>query len=296
METSSPGSSPENEFSGRSSGTVVQSGRIEEVHVYPSDVARFLPPRQLPPLTSLFIERQADARWLDEQWARASAHHTNALFVISGPAGIGKTCLANSWLRQHTNDFPDGQLYADLAGRFPLHEAELDDILNGFLRALGVPSDRVIVPRAERVALLRTITHDRRVCVLLDNAFSAADVRVLAIAAPGCATVVTTRESMHSLLVDGAHLRRLAPWCSESGVEFLLRMLGEDPRVANEPDAIRRVVDLCGGVPLALGAAAVELARWPRWRIEHFVEVKARYPKRLRFLMAEADLFGVRAR
>lgn len=277
-----------NEFSGRSSGTVVQSGRIEQMHVYATDPPHAISPRQLPPITSLFTGRQRNAEWLDDQWARAAAQGAGALFVISGTAGVGKTSLATSWLQAHAEEFPDAQLYADLAGYSQPKPVESADILAGFLCALGVAPDRVPSRLAERVALLRTVTHGRRVCVLLDNALSAAQVRILAVIAPNCATLVTTRSTISGLTMDGAIFHQLDPWHADTGVAFIQRALG-DARVAQEPDAARRVAELCGGLPLALGVAAAKLAARPRWTIGRLADALARDGERLEILDVGKD-------
>ena len=278
----------ENEFSGNSSGTVVQSGRIEQVHFHASDPARPGPPRQLPPITSLFTGRREDGDWLDEQWNQAQSDRTGALLVISGTAGVGKTALAVAWSLAHSQEFPDGQLYADLGGYSQQQPITAEDILGGFLRALGVAPDRVPARLAERVALLRTITHGSRVCVLLDNAISAAQVRILAITAPGCATLVTTRDSISGLTMDGARFHQLDPWRAETGVAFIRRALGEE-RVQGEPDAALRVAELCGGLPLALGVAAAKLASRPRWTLGRLAKALEHDGERLSLLDVDED-------
>jgi len=263
MDRRGTGPSSGNELSGRVSGTVMQFGRIDQAHFHGDGPSRIGPPRQLPPITTLFTGRREDCDRLDRQWEQAGADRTGVLFVISGTAGVGKTSLAIAWSQAHSGEFPDGQLYADLAGYSQQRPADSEDILGGFLRALGVAPDRVPAQLAERVALLRTITHERRVCVLLDNAVSAAQVRVLAMTAPGCATLVTTRGSISGLTMDGARFHQLDPWRAETGVAFIQRALGEE-RVREEPDAARRVAELCGGLPLAIGVAAAKLASRPR--------------------------------
>lgn len=280
---------PGNEFSGRSSGYVLQSGRIDEVHYHGvAGGAPAGPPHQLPPATSLFTGRAADAEWLTTQWAGARAQDTGALLVVSGTAGVGKTTLALSWLRAHRADFPDGQLYADLAGYSLPDPVEPAEVLGGFLRALGVGPEAVPVRLAERVALLRTVSSGLRVCLLLDNALSAAQVRILALTAPGCATLVTTRSAISGLTMDGARFHQLEPWRAATGVAFLQRALGEN-RVTAEPEAARRVAELCGGLPLALGVAAAKLASRPRWTIHRLAEALARDGARLGLLDVGQD-------
>ena len=277
-----------NEFSGRSRGSVVQSGRIEQLNMYAAESAPFGPPMQLPPPTPLFMGRGDDLAWFGEQWRRSVSAGAGALFVVSGTAGVGKTSLALAWLHDRAEEFPDGQLYADLSGytaRVPDSPAE---VLSGFLRALGIAPERVPMGLAERVALFRTVTRGIRVCVLLDNAVSAAQVRVLTAASQGCATVVTTRGTIGGLMMDGARFRRVEPWSSATGAEFVERALG-DERSAMEPEAVQRVVELCGGLPLALSVAAARLASRPRWQIGRLAEALERDGARLEALAVGED-------
>jgi tetratricopeptide (TPR) repeat protein len=271
-----------NEFSGNSQGPVVQSGRIDHVHFHAPSSPLSVTPRQLPPITALFTGRDEDYGWLDRQWSEVRTNQSGALFVISGTAGVGKTSLAIAWLRAHAADFPDGQLYADLGG-YSQQPRSPEDVVGEFLRALGVAAEQVPARLAERVALLRTLTHRSRMCVLLDNALSAAQVRVLAITAPGCATVVTTRDSISGLTMDGARFHQLDPWRAETGVAFIRRALGED-RVRDDPAAARRVAELCGGLPLALGVAAAKLASRPRWTLGRLAQALEQEGERLGLL------------
>lgn len=282
------GPSLSNEFSGNSSGTVVQSGRIDQVHFHTADSAHSTTPRQLPPITSLFTGRREDREWLDRRWEEALADQAGALLVVSGTAGVGKTTLAIAWLQAHGSDFPDGQLYADLGGYSQQQPISSEDVVGELLRALGVAREQVPARLAERVALLRTITNRRRICVLLDNALSAAQVRVLAITAPGCVTLVTTRDSISGLTMDGARFHHLDPWRAETGVAFIRRALGEE-RVRDDPDAARRVAELCGGLPLALGVAAAKLASRPRWTIGRLAQALEQEGERLGLLDVDEE-------
>jgi tetratricopeptide (TPR) repeat protein len=241
-------------------------------------------------MSVLFIDRREDFEWVDRQWERNTREAAGALVVLSGTAGVGKTSLALAWLHRRAGEFPDGQLYVDLGGYSPVGAAAPVDVLGTLLRALGVLPEAVPVSTAERTALLRTVTHGRKIAILLDNALSAAQVRILAVRATDCVTFVTTRGALSGLAMDGARLYRLEPWGAETGVELMRRMLGEE-RVGAEPQAALDVARLCGGLPLAVGVASAKLAGRPHWPISRLAETLALAgdARRLEVLALDAD-------
>lgn len=218
-------------------------------------------PRQLPPVTARFIGRQTDRQALDDLRARRPEHAPQVL-VISGLAGVGKTTLATHWLHELADDFPDGQLYADLGGQTADGErgpASPSVVLEAFLVALGASS--VPAGIAQRSALWRSTTSGLRLAVLLDSAFTAAQVRPLLLGTPTGLTVVTSRSNLTGLQADGASVYRLAGLPAESAVELLA--VGGGTRVAREPTAAREVVRLCGHLPLTVALASAQLAMRP---------------------------------
>jgi len=280
-----------NDLSGQVVGSVLQAGSVRDVHFHSTAVPAVPavnPPRQLPPVTALFTGRKEDLTWLNQQWLHATGIGIGALLVVSGTAGVGKSSLALAWLRGRMSEFPDGQLYVDLGGYSPGGPMAPAEVVAGFLRALGVPPERIPAQPAERSSLLRTTTHGQRISILLDNAVSAAQVRTLALTSPGCATLVTTRGTLSGLTMDGARFHRLEPWRAQTGVALMQRMLGEE-RIAAEPEAALLVAQLCGGLPLALGVAAAKLTSRPRWRIARLAEALAQDGHRLEALTDDED-------
>lgn len=247
-------------------GPTVQARDVQgDIHIHPPAVPggpRLPVPRQLPPVRTRLVDREADVRALDTLRARQPAHAPQ-LMVVSGFAGVGKTTLVSRWLHEQTDSFPDGQLYADLAGHHaegesgPVHAST---VLEGFLRALGAPS--VPADTAQRIALWRSLTAGLRLAVLLDNAYTAAQVRPLLLGAPTGLTVVTSRSQLTGLLADGAAVHRLGALTTESAVE-LLTVGGGGQRVVQDLEAARRVVALCACLPLAVCLASAQLALRP---------------------------------
>jgi DNA-binding SARP family transcriptional activator len=216
-------------------------------------------PRQLPHDNAKFVGRRNELAALDELTGPVgstvdSARPPTVIVTIDGVAGTGKTTLAVHWAHRMTSRYPDVQLYLNLRGHCagsvrPAAAAE------SMLRSLGIPAGRVPATLDERSALLRSTLAGRRCLVLLDDARDAGQVRAL-IPGAGALVIVTSRDQLPELSIrDGAQrlsLRQLGP---ADAIE-LLGMAAGPQRVAAEPQAARQLVELCGGLPLALAVVA----------------------------------------
>jgi hypothetical protein len=110
-------------------------------------------PRQLPAASPHFTGRDAELMTLSARLERANGTgRPAAVFVITGPAGVGKTALAIHWAHRVAGEFPDGQLHVDLRGFAPAG-SPLDpaDVLHAFLQALGVRPEAVPARRGPHV-------------------------------------------------------------------------------------------------------------------------------------------------
>lgn len=208
-------------------------------------------PRQLPPDPPDFVNRDelvAEGTWLLGRGPGRAAR----VVVICGPGGIGKTALARRIAHLSSEHYPDGQLHMELRGTGD-QPAEPDEVLAQFLRALGEPA--VPETRAERVATYRTLLASRRVLVVLDDAADEAQIRDLVPASPACGVLVTARRRLPE--IDGAHhLPPLSPLPPAAATELFLRVAGNSGiDLRGELDRVAQVVDLCGGLPLALRIA-----------------------------------------
>lgn len=226
-------------------------------------------PRQLPAVTADFTGRDSELALLDAAGA-------TPVVTIDGAAGVGKTALAVRWARRVAGRFPDGQLFVNLRGHAPGSPLSAFGALAQFLRALGVPPDRLPLDVDEAAALYRSMLAESRVLIVLDDARGPDQVRPLLPGNPGCTVVITSRNRLGGLVAkDGARRLALDVLDPRTAVELLSRLLGAQ-RVAREPEAAADLARLCTHLPLALRISAANLANHPLRPIaEHAGELRA---------------------
>ena len=95
-------------------------------------------------------------------------------------------------------------------------------VLDQFLRALGVAPTRIPEDEEERVSLYRSVMHGRKALVLLDNAHDSAQVRPLLPPSGPAFTLITSRSRMSGLAVnEGVERIILKTFDPESAVGLL---------------------------------------------------------------------------
>lgn len=257
-------------------------------------------PRQLPGIPRNFAGRELDLVRLDALLpdvggpAPAPAPAGTpapVVAVVSGTPGVGKTTLAVVWAHRVKHLFPDGQLYVNLRGYDRDPPATAGDVLDGFLRALNVAADRIPPTTEGRAALFRSLVDGRRMLIVLDNAGSSEQVRPLLPGSSSCLVVVTSRIRMTGLAVSvGAFQIDLGMLSTDDAVTLLRGLLGE-PRAAAEPEALRQVARLCGGLPLALRLVGQRAAVRPIGQLVELVTELIAEPRPLDVLSACDDEF-----
>ncbi|KAB8163708.1 tetratricopeptide repeat protein [Streptomyces sp. 3MP-14] len=215
-------------------------------------------PGQLPGDIRGFVGREAELAELD---ARMTAPVPVLITAVAGTAGVGKTALAVRWAHRARERFPDGQLYVDLRGYGPDQPLAPEDVLAGFLRALGMAGTAIPHELDERAARFRTLVDGRRMLLLLDNAADVAQVRPLLPGSSSCVTLVTSRDTLTGLVVrEGARRVALDRLSAVEARELLRSLLGEERLAAEPAAAVDALVERCARLPLALRIAA-ELVR-----------------------------------
>ncbi|WP_052684942.1 ATP-binding protein [Lentzea aerocolonigenes] len=219
-------------------------------------------PRQLPAVVPGFTGRAKAFKELT-----ALLEGGSRLAVVCGIPGVGKTALAVQWAHQVAARFPDGQVYLDLRGYSSGPPVTPDQALALAIRAFGVPGEDIPLQQDAMIGMYRSLTSDKRVLVMVDNAPSAAHVRPLVPGGPGCMTVVTSRDRLAGLVArDGAHRLELGVLTPEEAPAVVISVLGPE-RVLREEDAVDELVRLCGYLPLALRITAANLADRPHQTI-----------------------------
>jgi tetratricopeptide (TPR) repeat protein len=258
-----------NNVSGIVTGSVIQANQVTgDVYVThanaPTGPNSPGVPRQLPP-RGRFVNRHRERAILG-RWVLSESHPSRVI-VITGPGGVGKTAVAVEAAHSLIDRFPDGQLYADLAAFSPTGPKSSIEVLEQFLRAMGIPPDQIPAGDDELTALYRSRTANQRLLVLLDNAGSATQVRPLITTSPDSTVIITSRARLSELAMDISP-RQLALDCfeAEHAVELLHAVIGtpaSDTDRDTDRDAARRVAAFCHRLPLALTVAAATIANRP---------------------------------
>ncbi|WP_329123167.1 ATP-binding protein [Streptomyces sp. NBC_01353] len=237
-----------------------------------------VPPRSVGDFTG----RAPELALLREAAEQARAGGELSVWVVSGPPGCGKTTLALQAAADLVEEFPDGCFVVDLHGvEGPVDTGEA---LLKLLKALGVSDRRLAREDPEgRAGLLRALLGDRRCLVVLDNARDEGQVRALLPAGGRSLVLVTSRRPLTGLEdVDRLALSEMA---QDEAVDLLRRILG-DERADAEAEAVARVAELCGRLPLALRVAANWLTVRSGWTVDHLVGRLADEERRLGALAA----------
>ncbi|MBB5957444.1 DNA-binding SARP family transcriptional activator [Saccharothrix tamanrassetensis] len=225
------------------------------------------PPAQLPPKVSGLIGRDRPAGELHDLLCKRLPTGVPPVLVVTGPPGVGSSALCLQAAHQARESYPDGQFYAKLTapGSGPV---QVDDVLAAFLRGTGTSHHGLPDDLKERSGLFRSWTARRRVLVVLDDVVDTDQLAHLLPSGPDCATLVATRRRIHhpsvSRTVD------LAPLDDADALALLVRELGS-PRVRRQLADARRLAEFCGGLPLALRAAATVLRVRSHWPIAHLL-------------------------
>jgi DNA-binding SARP family transcriptional activator len=221
-------------------------------------------PAQIPSDNLNFVGRDEALDTLGKFLAHGAATGAAAgVLALTGPPGAGKTAVAVRAGHQARGLFGDGQLFADLRGS-TLRPSAPADVLHAFLRSVGLPPAQIPHDLGEAAQVFSDWTSGKNMLVVLDDAYSAAQLRPLLPGGGHCAVIITSRSPVPHL--DGVTVIALDKLSLDEGVAILGNLAGHD-RVGRERDAAREIVRWCGRLPLAVCVAGIRLAATPGWRL-----------------------------
>ena len=227
-----------------------------------------LRPAQLPASVGYFTGRDAELAALTRAISRPAEE--SRVLMVSGAGGTGKTALVVRWAHTVADGYPDGQIFVDLHGSVSCEALSARSALGVALGALGAAQSDLPASTDELASLYRTLMSGRRMLVVADDAATLDQLLMLVPPTTACQLVATSRHQMVALAahhaVQAFHIEPLSPRATR---DLLARIVGTER--LREP-AADKVVQWCGGWPLAARLAGTRLAARPWQSLESFVD------------------------
>lgn len=209
----------------------------------------------LPPRPALVVGRSGALTKLLRGFAADFSEpdcQIQAIVAVRGWPGVGKTTVAAelAYNQETRRLFPDGVLWAHV-GQTP---RTLDE-LRRWARALGDDAGGMLCDALELSRRLAAMLRDRRMLLIVDDAWRSSDARLFLIGGEGCGMLVTTRllAVAEEITPSPAHRHQLDVLSTEESLELLRRLTPQS--VVEAPDECRALVEELEGLPLAIQVA-----------------------------------------
>jgi tetratricopeptide (TPR) repeat protein len=222
----------------------------------------YLVPRALPPVPELLIGRATELSTLRSYLSGLPPNHSPATVVIHGEAGVGRTTLALRLAHEIAEDYPDGQIYADLECTDvdlldQNKKCALSDGLAVLVKALDTPWGRLPASFDERAAIYKELSADKRLLVVLDNARDEKELASLLPTGAGSVAIIISGGPLAHL--DEVKELPLGPLREPDAVTLLERIVG-DGQI--ERHLMEKLVRACDHHPLAIRLVGIALTAY----------------------------------
>ncbi|MEZ0094626.1 NB-ARC domain-containing protein [Streptacidiphilus sp. EB129] len=273
--------------SGGEQGNVVQIGNLYGSVVLGTPTAADPAGVDQLPAAQPLIDRLHERDRLGN-WFGGVEHGDSPSVVVSGMEGVGKRTLVRHLAHAIASRFPEWRLHVDYGLSGGTRSEDPARALGHCLRALGMKDANQPSDLAGRRREFRRLCAGRRVLVLVENATTAAQLRMLAPRTPGCALLATSRRHLGELKLHHMRLLRLGPLELDAGVELLGELLDGPENFKAQRASAEAVVAYCGGLPLAIHLMASRLAMSPGLTVERLADELVDETGRLERLAATA--------
>ncbi|MBD2094689.1 hypothetical protein H6F90_05935 [Trichocoleus sp. FACHB-591] len=215
-------------------------------------------PFQAPPLPSSFVDRPQQRKAVKALLlAEEKQPGTLVISAIYGLGGIGKSVLAAAlaYDPEVQQRFSDGILWATLG-----QEPDILPFLSSWIQALN---DYDYKPTTIDAASshLRSLLYDKRVLLVVDDAWNPDDVEPFRLGGVGCRVLVTTREAS---ILD-AQRYDMDVMTEKQSLQLLLAKAQCPQPTAQEQQQAEMLAKEVGYLPLALELAGAQIADGLTW-------------------------------
>ncbi|MGW5111498.1 tetratricopeptide repeat protein [Nocardia sp. NPDC004123] len=179
--------------------------------------------------------------------------------LITGVAGVGKTAFARQLVTRFADRFPDGTVWLEMRS----HDRDAGSNTAARLLAAGLSQLGARPrPHADQGALLRQWHHEttgRRLIVVFDDVLESKQIRPLLPKSASCFVVITSRRPLTGMV--RVNQLELTPLGLDEAEEMLATLgnLG----AGHDSAAVRRIVEVAGGLPLPIRLVAGRISRTP---------------------------------
>lgn len=238
-------------------------------------------PAQLPPPSAHFTGRDEEITELQTVLDRTRSTHPLAMPVLAivGSAGAGKSALAIEWCHTVRQRFPDGQLFADLAGYTAGPPVDPCVVLANFLIALGLRTEQMPESLEQRSALFRSMVDGRHILVLLDNARTTEQVIPLLPGSAACLVIVTSRHRLPDLVARHGARRLRIGTLPVAAIRELIQHGASIDNLGVPEAAAAELGHYSAGLPAVVLALGEHLAEHPHLTIAGLLAELKRSPQ-----------------